>query len=74
YGLGIIPTATTFFLVRLRKGTAADLKKYLEYGILIRDASNFRGLDDTYIRLSTQSSQENQVLVIAIKEWLDKRI
>lgn len=54
--LEVIPSSTTFFLVRLKKGTAAELKKYLwdNYGILVRDASNFRGLDETYIRLSTR--------------------
>ncbi|WP_099464067.1 threonine-phosphate decarboxylase [Parabacteroides provencensis] len=74
-GLEVIPTATTFFLVRLKKGTAADLKQYLlsKYGILIRDASNFRGLDETYIRLSTQKSDENQELVNAMKEWLEQQ-
>ena len=71
-GLEVIPTSTTFFLVRLRKGTAADLKEYLlvNYGILIRDASNFRGLDETYIRLSTQTMAENLILVEAMKSWL----
>ena len=69
--LEVIPTSTTFFLVRLKKGTAAELKKYLweKNGILIRDASNFRGLDETYIRLSPQTSAENQILIDAIREW-----
>lgn len=72
-GLEVLPTATTFFLVRLKKGTATDLKRYLleKQGILIRDASNFRGLDETYIRLSTQKSDENQLLLETIKEWLE---
>lgn len=72
-GLEVLPTATTFFLVRLKKGTAAALKQYLleKQGILIRDASNFRGLDETYIRLSTQKSDENQLLLETIKEWLE---
>ncbi|MDR2811090.1 MAG: histidinol-phosphate aminotransferase family protein [Tannerellaceae bacterium] len=71
-GLEVLPTATTFFLVRLKKGTAAALKKYLleHQGILIRDASNFHGLDESYFRLSTQTNTENQLLTDAIKEWL----
>lgn len=71
-GLEVLPTTTTFFLVRLKKGSAAGLKAYLldNYGILIRDASNFRGLDETYIRLSTQKSEENNQLVEGVKEWL----
>lgn len=74
-GLEVLPTATTFFLVRLRKGTAADLKQYLwdNYNILIRDASNFRGLDETYIRLSTQTKSENEQLIEAVREWLAKQ-
>jgi len=71
-GLEVLPTNTTFFLVRLKKGSASELKDFLlnHYGILIRDASNFRGLDESYIRLSTQSAVENDALVDAIKEWL----
>jgi threonine-phosphate decarboxylase len=72
-GLEVLPTATTFFLVRLKKGTAAALKKYLmdSQGILIRDGSNFHGLDETYFRLSTQSTTENNLLATALKEWLE---
>ncbi len=74
-GLEVLPSATTFFLVRLKKGKAADLKNYLleNHGILIRDASNFRNLDEAYFRLSTQSTLENQQLTQAIAEWLSKK-
>lgn len=69
--LEVIPSATTFFLIRLKKGTAAELKEYLlnTHGILIRDASNFHGLDETYFRLCAQTPAENQQLIDAIKEW-----
>lgn len=74
-GLEVIPTSTTFFLGRLKKGTAAALKEYLltQHGILIRDASNFRGLDETYFRLSTQTGSENAVLTTALGEWLSRQ-
>lgn len=74
-GLEVLPTATTFFLVRLKKGTAAALKQYLleHHGILIRDASNFHGLDECFFRLSTQTSAENQLLTNAVKEWLERQ-
>ena len=73
-GLEVLPTATTFFLVRLKKGTAAGLKEFLleNYGILIRDASNFRGLDESYIRLSTQRMEENEVLIEGMRAWLEQ--
>ncbi|MDR2498460.1 MAG: histidinol-phosphate aminotransferase family protein [Tannerellaceae bacterium] len=72
-GIEVQPTSTTFFIVRLRKGTAADLKQYLatQHGILIRDASNFRGLDESCFRICTQSSDSNMQLVGAIKSWLE---
>lgn len=74
-GVEVIPTSTTFFLIRLRKGTAGDLKKYLldNYGVLVRDASNFRGLDETYIRVSTQKSDENDVLIEGMRKWLEQQ-
>ena len=70
--LEALPTSVTFFLVRLKKGTAAALKQYLwdRHGLLIRDASNFRSLDETYIRISTQTTAENRILVDAVREWL----
>ena len=66
-----LPTSTTFFLARLRRGKAADLKRYLleMHGILIRDASNFRTLDGRYIRLSTQTREENEALLQALDAW-----
>lgn len=66
-----LPTSTTFFLAHLRRGKAADLKHYLleTHGILIRDASNFRTLDDRYIRLSTQTREENEALLQALDAW-----
>lgn len=71
-GLTVHPTDTHFFLCKLQNGKASELKSYLakNYGILIRDAANFRGLDETFFRLATQSSEENNSLVKAIEEWM----
>lgn len=71
-GLEALPTSVTFFLARLRKGIAAALKQYLWdlHGLLIRDASNFRTLDERYIRISAQTPKENRILVDAIRQWL----
>lgn len=68
----VLPTNTHFFLCKLSEKKASDLKDFLidKYGILIRDASNFRGLDEHYFRLATQSPCENDNLVKAIKEWI----
>lgn len=67
----VLPSDTHFMLVRLRAGKACDLKHFLAngYGLLIRDASNFEGLDDSYIRIAAQARSENELLVDAIREW-----
>ena len=71
-GLEVWPTDTHFMLVCLRFGKAAALKEYLarEEGILIRDASNFEGLDERFFRIATQTPEENDELVGAIAKWM----
>lgn len=72
-GMDVWDTDTHFMLVKLRMGRVAALKDYLanEHGLLIRDASNFEGLDATYFRLSTQQAEDNERLVNAIGQWLE---
>jgi len=58
--------------VKLERGNAASLKEYLlkEHGFLIRDASNFRGLDERYFRIAVQDENANLKLYKAINRWL----
>ncbi len=67
----IWPSDTHYMLIRLRTGKAVALKEYLarEHGILIRDASNFEGLDEHFFRIATQAREENDKLVECIKKW-----
>lgn len=69
--LKVKPSHTSYFLVELKKGTAAELKDYLanEHEILIRDATNFKHLEGEYIRLATQSPTANASLVNALNHW-----
>ena len=71
-GVTAYETQTNFFLVEMAAHTAADLKDYLarKHHILIRDASNFRGLSPRHFRVSTQTPDENILLVEAIREYL----
>lgn len=64
-------TDTHFFLCKFEDGKASELKKYLidGYGILIRDAANFYGLDESYFRIATQSFEENTMLVKGVSEF-----
>jgi len=65
---------TQLTLVCLRFGKALALKEYLanQHGILIRDASNFEGLDERFFRIAAQTPEENERLVDAIKRWLEE--
>ncbi len=69
-GFSVQPSDTTFFLVECQ-GKASELKNVLaeKYGILIRDASNFKGLGENYFRISSQFSEQNNELIKALKEW-----
>lgn len=71
-GISVAPTQTNFMLCCLAHGTAAALKEYLatQHGILIRDASNFRGLTPQHFRIAAQSPVENEALISAISHFL----
>jgi L-threonine-O-3-phosphate decarboxylase len=59
-----------FIFVDIRQSgyTSAQLKeKMLSYGVLIRDCSSFRGLDEYYIRLSVKTRRENERLLEILK-------
>ncbi len=70
-GIEIFESNCNYFLVKLKKGSSAELKNFLinNCGILIRDASNFKGLDNTYFRLSVQNERNNNNLIKGIKDW-----
>ncbi|MBO4607905.1 MAG: pyridoxal phosphate-dependent class II aminotransferase [Prevotella sp.] len=73
-GITTAETQTNFILSEMASKTAADLKDYLAktHHILIRDASNFRGLSPRHFRVSTQSPEENNLLVNAIREFMNQ--
>ena len=66
-----LPTETNFMLARIESATAAELKEYLatKHRMLIRDASNFSGLNEHYFRISAQRPEENDALIAAIASF-----
>ena len=48
-----------------------ELKNWLidNYGILIRDASDFRGLDNHCFRIMARTKEDDNQLVVAIREY-----
>ena len=63
------PSATSFFLVET-DWNSTDLKHTLieKYRLLIRDASNFRGLNEHYFRVNTLTDFKNDLLIKALQE------
>lgn len=68
----VYPTTTNFFLCQTKVKTASKLKEYLlkEHQLLIRDASNFKGLSPQHFRVATQTPVQNQLLIDAIDQWM----
>ena len=71
-GLMVMDTSTHFMLVNIDSGNTPDLKQWLidNYGILIRDASNYRSLDNHCFRVTTRTPEENDQLVEVLKEYI----
>lgn len=68
----VYDTDTNFILIKLNDKRAKEIKVELlrEGNILIRDASNFIGLDDRYIRIAIKSHKENELLIRHMKKLL----
>ena len=72
-GLQPFPSAVNYLLVKLTRPdwTAASLRTaLLVRRIVIRDAGNFRGLDERFFRLAVRGREENQRLLRALEEIL----
>lgn len=67
----VFPADANFLFVDVRKSgyTAAQLKeKMLREGVLIRDCSSFRGVDEYYVRVAVKTRRENEKLLEAFKK------
>ena len=71
-GVKVFPSSANFFLVRLPENAEAGplSERMAEKGILIRDCSNFRGLDGRFVRLAIRTRAENERLVDGLREAL----
>ena len=71
-GLLLIESDANFMLAYLQQSTASELQTWLlnHHGILIRDASNFHGLDSHYFRVAAQTREADDLLISAIADYL----
>ena len=77
-GINIFPSNTNFFLCELvpeELNSAIDVSRLKndlveQYGILIRDCSNFRTLSTRHFRIAAQSREFNMALIMALKHIL----
>ena len=67
-----LPDANFFFIDIRKSGfTGAELKNLmLKQGLLIRDCTSFRGLDEYYIRVAVKTHEENVRLIDGFKQAL----
>ncbi len=69
------PSVTNFLLVKInnKKLTSALLcKKMIENGILLRDCSNFKGLNNRFIRIAVRTHKENLQIIKIFKKIIEK--
>jgi len=61
-GIEFFHSDTNFHLLKIN-GANEIYRQLKRKGILIRDCSNFRGLDSTYLRVAVKSHRENAILI-----------
>ena len=66
-GFECYDSQTNFILIRTEDDSARVQKRLLRHGILVRDCSNFRGLDNHHIRIAIRPHRDNQRLVAAME-------
>lgn len=70
--LKVYKTETNFILLKLLNTTSEDFrKKMLEGDILVRDASNFKFLDNSFVRLAVKNRENNIKIIKKIQEATD---
>ena len=66
-GIEVFDSKANFLLCRYKKNLSNAL---LNDGIIVRDCSDYRGMDDTYFRVAVRTNSENIILFENIKELI----
>ena len=67
-GVKAFPSDANFILIKAEKDC---FYKLMEKNILVRDCSNFEGLDDSYFRICISGQKDNELFIKALKEVTD---
>ena len=66
-GIEVFGCKANFLLCRYKKNLSNAL---LNQGVIVRDCSDYRGMDDTYFRVAVRTNSENMILFENIKELI----
>lgn len=72
-GLRLYPSVANFLLIKIEKSNLISnslAKELLKKGILVRNCSNFRNLNNKFIRIAVRTNKENSKLIGALKDIL----
>ena len=68
--ISYIPSEANYYLLRLNNAKEI-ISALRNKGILVRDCSNFKGLDGKYIRIAVKSRKDNMRLLKELSKFLD---
>lgn len=71
-GIEAFPSTTNFSLVKMKDAVRVS-RSLMKKGILLGGISDFKGLDQGFIRIAVRSHRENAVLIRELREVLDQR-
>jgi cobyric acid synthase CobQ/L-threonine-O-3-phosphate decarboxylase len=73
--LQVFPSAANYLLIKLGEDLSGEelYRRLLERKLVIRRCNNYRGLDDSFIRIAVKSEVENLLLIDALADIIRPR-
>ena len=68
-GIEVFDSKANFLLCRYKKNLSNAL---LNQGVIVRDCSDYSGMDDTYFRVAVRTNSDNMILFENIKELIER--
>ena len=72
--LNVFPSKSNFILIGIKDTgyTATEItREFMKRGIIVRDCTSFKGLDEYWIRISICSMEENKKFIEIVHEVVD---